>query len=111
MYMKDLREDAPAKNIQDMISTIALSLISSGKTQFSTKGLATEIKKRTGIDIPYGTMMDILSTLPFVDDINAETITLGTGGTSSGDAAPEENSEELVSDMATKAAVSLNREK
>lgn len=107
MFMKDLREDAPAKNIQDMVSTIALSLISSGKTQFSTKGLSAEIKKRTGIDVPYGAMMDILSQLPFINDVNSDFITLGSSQMEE----PVENSEEKVTDMATKAAVKLNNEK
>lgn len=109
MRYKDLTEDAPAKNIQNMISTIALSLISSGKTEVSTKGLAAEIAKRTGIDVPYGVLMDVLMELPFIQDVNSDVVTLQSGNNSAD--SPAESSEESVTDMATKAAVQSSKDK
>lgn len=76
MRYNDLREVAPAKNIQNMISAIALSLISSGREQVRTQSLSSEIEKRTGIQVPYGVLMDILNSLPYVTDANSETVTL-----------------------------------
>lgn len=110
MRYSDLREDAPAKNIQDMISTIALSLITSGKTEVSTKGLAAAIAKRTGIDVPYGVLMDILMQLPFIQDVNSDVVTLSSGNDSA-DSSTGTSPEESVTDMATKAAVSASKDK
>ncbi len=103
MRFSQITEDAPGKDIRNMISTIALSLIASGKEQISVQSLINEIKKRTNIDVPYNVMMDILNELPFVQDANSDIVTLqGNDTTPSGDNA--ESSEEQVSDMATKAA-------
>lgn len=103
MRFSQITEDAPGKDIRNMISTVALSLIATGREQISIQSLVNEIKKRTNIDVPYNVMMDILNELPFVQDVNSDMVTL-----QGSDATPDdvESSEEQVSDMATKAAVS-----
>lgn len=103
MKFSQITEDAPPKDIQNLIQSIALSLIGSGKEQIGTQNLVNEIKKRTGIDIPYGVLMDILNQLPFIQDATADTITLGSSD-SDGTAEPEEDSQQQVQDMAVKAA-------
>ncbi len=103
MKYSELTEDAPPKDISNLIQSIALSLIGSGREQVHTQNLVNEIKKRTGIDVPYGVLMDILNGLPFIQDANADLITLGSND-SDGTAEPEESSEQQVQDMATKAA-------
>lgn len=108
-YSDIMTEDAPAKNIHDLVSNIALSLISSGKSEFSTKGLSSEIKKRTGIDVPYGAMMNILSELPFVQSVTADSIVLSNSESSTPQGQP--TNAETVEDMAVKSAVKLNQEK
>jgi len=50
--------------------------------------------------------MDILNTLPFVQDANSDIVTLQGTDTSPDGGASAETSEEQVSDMATKAASS-----
>lgn len=105
MRFRQITEEAPSKDIRSMISTIALSLISSGREQVNVQSLVNEIKKRTGIDVPYNVMMDILNELPFVQDVDSTTVTFNsndTEGDVSGD--ETESSEEIVRDMATKAA-------
>lgn len=102
-YNDLITEDAPERNIIDMVSNIALSLLSTGRTEFSTKGLVSEIKKRTGIDVPYNTIMDVLNTLPFVESATMDTIILIDG--SSTDVDSTESSADAVEDMAKKAAV------
>lgn len=106
MRYNDLTEDAPSKDIRNMISTIALSLIASGKEQVSVTSLINEIKKRTNIDVPYNVMMDILNELPFVQDANSDIVTLQGSDVDSNSMDSGESSEEQVSDMATKAASS-----
>ena len=101
MRISDLTEDAPPKDIRNMITSIALSLVASGRDQVSVQSLISEIKKRTNIDVPYNVIMDILNTLPFVQDTSTDNVTLSGGDT---DTQSEESSEEQVSDMATKAA-------
>ena len=103
MRYSELTEDAPPKDIQNLIQSIALSLIGSGREQVHTQNLVNEIKKRMGIDIPYGVLMDILNTLPFVQDANSDVITFSSND-SDGTAEQEESSEQQVQDMATKAA-------
>lgn len=103
MRYSELTEDAPPKDIQNLIQSIALSLIGSGREQVHTQNLVNEIKKRMGIDIPYGVLMDILNTLPFVQDANSDVITFASND-SDGTADEEESSEQQVQDMATKAA-------
>lgn len=103
MRFSQITEDAPGKDIRNMISTIALSLIASGREEISVQSLINEIKKRTNIDVPYNVMMDILNELPFVQDANSDIVTLqGNDTDPSGDNV--ESSEEQVTDMATKAA-------
>lgn len=106
MRISDLTEEAPSKDIRNMISSIALSLISTGREQVSVKSLIDEIKKRTHIDVPYNVMMDILNELPFVQDASSDIVTLQGTDTSTGDmeTSNEESPEEQVTDMATKAA-------
>lgn len=102
MRFKQITEDAPGKDIRNMISTIALSLIATGREQVSIQSLINEIKKRTNIDVPYNVMMDILNELPFIQDANSDMVTLQGNDTDiSGDI---ESPEEQVTDMATKAA-------
>lgn len=105
MKFSDLTEDAPAKNIQNMIMTTALSLVASGREEVRLQALINEIKKRTNIDVPYNVMVDILNKLPFVQGVNSDTVTFGSEGDTSTDAEGE-SSEEIVSDMASKAASS-----
>jgi hypothetical protein len=105
MRFSDLTEDAPSKNIRDMIMTTALSLVATGREEVKLQSLISEIKKRTNIDVPYNVMVDILNSLPFVTDVNSDIVTFGGEGDTSTDE-PEESSEEIVSDMATKAASS-----
>ncbi len=105
MRFSQITEDAPGKDIRNMISTIALSLIATGREQVSIQSLINEIKKRTNIDVPYNVMMDILTQLPFVQDANSDVVTFQGNDTSS-DADAEESSEDKVEDMATKAAAS-----
>lgn len=103
MRFNQITEDAPGKDIRNMISTIALSLIASGREEVSVQSLINEIKKRTNIDVPYNVMMDILNELPFVQDANSDIVQLqGTDTQPAGD--DVESSEEQVTDMATKAA-------
>lgn len=106
MRFNELTEEAPGKDIRNMISTIALSLIASGREQISIQSLINEIRKRTNIDVPYNVMMDILNELPFVQDANSDMVTLQGTDTSTGgmEVSDEESSEEQVEDMATKAA-------
>lgn len=103
MRYSELTEDAPPKDIQNLIQSIALSLIGSGREQVHTQNLVNEIKKRMGIDIPYGVLMDMLNTLPFVQDANSDVITFASND-ADGTADEEESSEQQVQDMATKAA-------
>ena len=108
MKFSDLTEDAPSKNIRSMIMTTALSLVATGREEVKLQALIKEIKKRTNIDVPYNVMVDILNSLPFVQDVNSDVVTFGAEGDTSTDA-PEESSEEIVSDMASKAASSSLR--
>lgn len=106
MRFSQITEEAPSKDIRNMISTIALSLIASGREQISVQSLVNEIKKRTHIDVPYNVMMDILNELPFVQDASSDMITLQSVDSTGGgmEVADEETPEEQVTDMATKAA-------
>lgn len=106
MRFNQITEDAPSKDIRNMISTIALSLISAGRGQVSIKSLINEIKKRTQIDVPYNVMMDVLNSLPFVQDANSDIVTFQGNDTTPQDSESTnpESSEETVTDMATKAA-------
>ena len=104
MRFNQITEDAPGKDIRNMISSIALSLIATGREQVSVQSLVNEIKKRTNIDVPYNVIMDILNTLPFVQDANSDIVTLQGTDTSPDGGSSSETSEEQVSDMATKAA-------
>lgn len=104
MKFSDLTEVAPGKNIRNMIMTTALSLIATGREEVNVQSLIGEIKKRTGIDVPYNVMMDILGELPFVSDTNSDIVKLG--GVDGSTDTEEESSEEIVSDMASKAAAS-----
>lgn len=97
MRYSELQEVAPGKDIRSMISTIALSLISSGRTEVNTKSLSTEIAKRTGIQVPYGVLMDILNTLPFVQDANSDLVTLSSNGEDEGST---EEEPDTMNDMA-----------
>ena len=110
MRFSDLAEEAPGKDIRNMITTIALSLVSSGREEVNVQSLVSEIKKRTNIDVPYNVLMDILNSLPFVQDANSDVVTFaGNDSQTSGDM--EQNSDEQVEDWATKAAVSANKQK
>lgn len=104
MKFSELTEVAPEKNIQSMIMTTALSLVATGREEVKLQSLIGEIKKRTNIDVPYNVMVDILSNLPFVTDVNSDVVTFGGEDTSTD--APEEDSEDIVADMASKAAAS-----
>lgn len=108
MRFNQITEEAPSKDIRNMISTIALSLISSGREQISIQSLVNEIKKRTHIDVPYNVMMDILNELPFIQDASNGIVTLQGNDAGAGEmeVSDEETSEEQVTDMATKAASS-----
>lgn len=104
MKFSDLTEVAPGKNIRNMIMTTALSLIASGREEINVNSLIGEIKKRTNIDVPYNVMMDILNSLPFVQDsADPDIVKLGSTDEPVGQ---EEDSEDIVADMATKAASS-----
>ncbi|EON7637154.1 hypothetical protein FOI42_RS02085 [Escherichia coli] len=105
MKFSDLTEDAPPKDIRNMITSIALSLVSSGREEVNLQSLISEIKKRTNIDVPYNVMMDILNTLPFVQDVNSDIVKFaGADGDTNPSPDGQENSEEQVTDWATKAA-------
>ncbi|VVY06306.1 hypothetical protein [Escherichia coli] len=109
MRFQDLTEEAPGKDIRNMITTIALSLVSSGREEVNLQSLIAEIKKRTNIDVPYNVMMDILNSLPFVQDANSDVVTFaGNDSESTGEI--EQNSEDQVEDWATKAAVAANKQ-
>ena len=100
MKFEELTEDAPPKDIRNMITSIALSLIATGRDDINVQSLISEIKKRTNIDVPYNVMIEILDTLPFVGSTTNDTVSLnGDDETDSG-----ESSEDTVTDMATKAA-------
>ena len=109
MRFRDLTEEAPGKDIRNMITTIALSLVSSGREEVNLQSLIAEIKKRTNIDVPYNVMMDILNSLPFVQDANSDVVTF-TGNDSESTGEVEQNSEDQVEDWATKAAVAANKQ-
>ena len=109
MRFQDLTEEAPGKDIRNMITTIALSLVSSGREEVNLQSLIAEIKKRTNIDVPYNVMMDILNSLPFVHDANSDVVTF-TGNDSESTGEVEQNSEDQVEDWATKAAVAANKQ-
>lgn len=104
MKFSELTEDAPSKDIRNMITSIALSLVATGRENVSVQSLISEIKKRTNIDVPYNVMMDILNELPFVSDANSDMVTFN--GSDENTSTSGESSEEVVSDMATKAASS-----
>ena len=53
-------------------------------------------------------MMDILNSLPFVQDANSDVVTF-TGNDSESTGEVEQNSEDQVEDWATKAAVAANK--
>ncbi|BEH88139.1 hypothetical protein [Klebsiella phage phiKp_21] len=101
-----ITEDAPPKDIRNMITSIALSLVASGREEVGIQSLVNEIKKRTGIDVPYNVMMDILNSLPFVQDANSDRVQFSGTDTSTDFKQPnsEESSEQKVQDMAGKAA-------
>lgn len=103
MNFSQLTEDAPQKDIRNLITSIALSLIASGRQEVSVKSLVNEIKKRNNIDIPYNVLMDILNSLPFVQDATSDMVQFS--GADEDPNAPE-SSEDIVTDMATKAASS-----
>lgn len=103
MKFSDLTEDAPPKDIRNMVTSIALSLVATGREQVSLQSLINEIKSRMNIDIPYNVMVDILNTLPFVQDVNSDMVQFAGTDTST-DEQPGESSEDQVRDMATKAA-------
>lgn len=109
MRFQDLTEEAPGKDIRNMITTIALSLVSSGREEVNLQSLIAEIKKRTNIDVPYNVMMDILNSLPFVQDANSDVVTF-TGNDTESTGEVEQNSEDQVEDWATKAAVAANKQ-
>lgn len=102
MRYHQITEEAPSMDIRNMISTIALSLISSGREEVNIQSLVNEIKKRTGIDVPYNVLMDILNELPYVQDSDSGIVKFGSNDTEVNN--PEKSSEEQVRDMATKAA-------
>lgn len=102
MRFEHITEEAPSRDIRNMISTIALSLIASGREQINVNSLISEIKKRTNIDVPYNVMMEILNELPFVQSSNSDIVTLGNNDSS--EMMQPESSEDVVRDMATKAA-------
>lgn len=104
MKFSELTEDAPSKDIRNMITSIALSLVATGREDVSVQSLISEIKKRTNIDVPYNVMMDILNDLPFVSDASSDIVSFNGTDTSTSDEG--ESSEDVVSDMATKAASS-----
>lgn len=104
MKFSELTEDAPSKDIRNMITSIALSLVATGRENVSVQSLISEIKKRTNIDVPYNVMMDILNELPFVSDANSDMVTFN--GSDENTSTSGKSSEEVVSDMATKAASS-----
>jgi hypothetical protein len=110
MRFSDLTEDAPAKDIRNMITSVALSLVASGRENVSIQSLIAEIKKRTNIDVPYNVMMDILNSLPFVQDASSDMVQFA-GADESSSSEEGESSEDMVSDMATKAATSSMRQK
>lgn len=102
-----ITEDAPPKDIRNMITSIALSLVASGREEVNIQSLVNEIKKRTGIDVPYNVMMDILNSLPFVQDVNSDVVQFAGNDSQSDFKQPdsEQSSEEKVQDMAGQAAV------
>lgn len=104
MRFSELTEDAPSKDIRNMITSIALSLVATGRENISIQSLVSEIKKRTNIDVPYNVMMDILNELPFVSDVNSDVVNFA--GNDANSSEESESSEDIVSDMATKAASS-----
>lgn len=111
MKFSDLTEDAPPKDIRNMITSIALSLVSSGRDEIGLQSLIAEIKKRTNIDVPYNVMMDILNELPFVQNINSDIVSFsGNDASTPGEGSDGETSEDKVEDWATKAAVASNKE-
>lgn len=101
MNFSQLTEDAPQKDIRNLITSIALSLIASGRQEVSVKSLVNEIKKRNNIDIPYNVLMDILNTLPFVQDASSDVVQFSGADEDPNSA---ESSEDIVTDFATKAA-------
>lgn len=105
MRFSDLTEDAPGKDIRNMVTSIALSLVATGREQISLQSLINEIKSRMNIDVPYNVMVDILNTLPFVQDVNSDIVQF-SGNDTSTEQNPGESSEDQVLDMATKAASS-----
>lgn len=77
MKYDQLREDAPSKNIESLIKTFVMSLVASGRTEVRTASIAKEIEKRYNINVPYGALMDILNSLPIVDDANEMNVSFG----------------------------------
>lgn len=103
MKFSQLTEDAPDKDIRNLIMSIALSLVASGRQEVSVQSLVNEIKKRNNIDVPYNVLMDILNSLPFVQDATSDMVQFSGADEQADDV---ESSEDIVSDMATKAASS-----
>lgn len=104
MRYDQLREDAPSKNIESLIKTFVMSLVASGRTEVRTASIAKEIEKRYNINVPYGALMDILNSLPIVDDANEMNVSFGGENPDGVGSDTGESSEEKVRQMATKGA-------
>lgn len=110
-YSDLIVENATFNNpeVINIIKSIALALLSNGHTELSTDSLIKEIQQRTGINIPYNVMMNVLESLPFIASVDEQNITL-TQDTSSSDKSSNSPKKD-VTDMATSAAVSeFNKE-
>ncbi len=61
--------------------------------------IAQEIKKKTSIDVPYGTLMDILNEIPLVTQATTDEVSFSNGNEV--EQAPEEEAKDQVADMAS----------
>lgn len=102
MRQKDLVTESmigSEQNVRDMIQTIIMSLSAQGIDDIPTERIAQLLKKRMKIDVPYGTIMDILNTMPIVSSSSESQIDLKDDSSVNSN---EEDAEDKVEQMALK---------
>lgn len=87
------------QNVRDMIQTIIMSLSAQGMDDIPTERIAHLLKKRMSIEVPYGTIMNILDTMPIVDSSSESQIDLKDDSSVNGN---KEDAKDQVEQMALK---------
>ena len=102
MQHKDLITESivgSEQNVRDMIQTIIMSLSAQGIDDIPTERIAHLLKKRMNIEVPYGTIMNILNTMPIVASSTESQIDLQDDSSVNGN---EEDAKDQVEQMALK---------